>query len=583
MTRQKWIGLVLLVGIAVVPLLGSSAGKVSGIIQDTRGTPLSKARVAVVDPKALDKSVAATQTTPEGIFTIANLQPGKYALKVSLAGFKPLTESTVEISPGQTTIVTLFLDALSALDNQEDPRNWPLKAVLRGEPTDRMIFRHQAEEVAEVETPKSPFLGSGTVEVTSTGNLSGDDYTVFPFPFGNGLLTSFAYLEPLGHRARYILAGQLHSGDNSLWKIKNYFTYQLDPGHEVRMILGYGRIGFTEPRAASWSNPEGLRADVLLLEDVAAVRNLHLVLEESRQAGPLRVVYGFDTTLVRAGVSHLLWNPVLQVFLTPTDNLGIRGRISSRRESAQSSLALPEEQSVNLADAVYISKVDGRIRTGSTRHYDLSLVRKLDPDTDLEVTGFLNQVTGKNVPFLAILNEGGQLRSRLLELDDRAASMSGLRFVINRRLLSCLNGTVAYAVGSGATLPSRLNSPVTNEDALLAFVERELYQAVTTQVDTAIEKFNTEISTIYQWAPGNHIAALDAFYDRKDVFNGGLNVLIRQPIPFRDFLGIHGELIALFDARNLLDETIGHVQTESGDVVLVRNPRSIRGGLAFRF
>ncbi len=49
-----------------------------------------------------------------------------------------------------------------------------------------------------------------------------------------------------------------------------------------------------------------------------------------------------------------------------------------------------------------------------------------------------------------------------------------------------------------------------------------------------------------------------------------------------DFLSSY-RIEALLDIRNLTNEDLGKIRTEMGDVSLVRNPRTIRGGISVRF
>ena len=49
-----------------------------------------------------------------------------------------------------------------------------------------------------------------------------------------------------------------------------------------------------------------------------------------------------------------------------------------------------------------------------------------------------------------------------------------------------------------------------------------------------------------------------------------------------DFISAY-EIEALVDIRNLTNEDLGTVRTEMGDLSLVRNPRTVRGGISVRF
>jgi hypothetical protein len=59
----------------------------------------------------------------------------------------------------------------------------------------------------------------------------------------------------------------------------------------------------------------------------------------------------------------------------------------------------------------------------------------------------------------------------------------------------------------------------------------------------------------------------------------GANVLIRQPIPVPDWMRTSGKWEALVDVRNLFDQRLDRIATTDGEVLLTRNPRSLRFGL----
>jgi hypothetical protein len=62
----------------------------------------------------------------------------------------------------------------------------------------------------------------------------------------------------------------------------------------------------------------------------------------------------------------------------------------------------------------------------------------------------------------------------------------------------------------------------------------------------------------------------------------GVNFRVRQVIPIPEFMG-SGRWEALVDVRNLFDQGFDHVRTKDGEVLLTRNPRSLRFGLNLNF
>jgi len=63
----------------------------------------------------------------------------------------------------------------------------------------------------------------------------------------------------------------------------------------------------------------------------------------------------------------------------------------------------------------------------------------------------------------------------------------------------------------------------------------------------------------------------------------GINFRIRQAIPLPEFMGSAGRWEALVDVRNLFDQGGDVIRASDGEVVLTRNPRSLRFGLNLNF
>src|ERR1700758_4068697 len=75
-----------------------SGGKITGTVTDSKDAVLPGARVEVQQNGLV---VASAATDGQGQFTVSNLAPGSYAVRISYLGFSPFsTNSTV--TAGQT-------------------------------------------------------------------------------------------------------------------------------------------------------------------------------------------------------------------------------------------------------------------------------------------------------------------------------------------------------------------------------------------------------------------------------------------------------------------------------------------------
>ena len=90
---------------------------------------------------------------------------------------------------------------------------------------------------------------------------------------------------------------------------------------------------------------------------------------------------------------------------------------------------------------------------------------------------------------------------------------------------------------------------------------------------------------------GSPITNVDSLADVYETGNQGVNLFVRQVIPVPlGSLSLFGvdlftpqQIEALLDIRNLTNANLARLATARGDIALVQNPRSVRGGIALRF
>ncbi len=85
-------------------------GEITGFVVDESGDPLPGAAVVLKGEKLLQSSLSAV-TNEKGFFRLLNLNPGAYALEISLAGFNTMKLGNVRVSVGQSEPVRAVLTA----------------------------------------------------------------------------------------------------------------------------------------------------------------------------------------------------------------------------------------------------------------------------------------------------------------------------------------------------------------------------------------------------------------------------------------------------------------------------------------
>jgi hypothetical protein len=86
-----------------------------------------------------------------------------------------------------------------------------------------------------------------------------------------------------------------------------------------------------------------------------------------------------------------------------------------------------------------------------------------------------------------------------------------------------------------------------------------------------------------RWYPGNPVTPIDWFSDRMDIGTKSVNFEIRQVIPMPEFMGNSGRWQILIDLRNVFNHGKEVLPISDGELVLNRNPRSLRFGLNLNF
>ncbi|MDA2927668.1 carboxypeptidase regulatory-like domain-containing protein [Acidobacteria bacterium AH-259-G07] len=578
-------------------VLASSLGHFTGILQDQTGQPVANILVALLQKSSAQSLPILTRSNAGGEIQLNNIETGNYEILVKSSKYLSPQKNVIQVRPGKTTVVTLILQQLFQLDSSGG-ENLSVKTLLRTSEERRLIFRDFPEATSETSKtrPLAPFFEEAAFEVYSNAGLDGD-YFVFPGNAAGGTTTNFAFVESAWGNNKYIMAGQLNSGEDSLWRLKNIIEYPLNDSHSMRVFVGYGRMSFDQPSLALLSNPtalgDNLGDNLDYTRALGTTQILSLGFQERLLLGSaLSLLWGLELDQVRTNVRRTFLNPNAELSFSPTGHTKVQLLMASKRITHRSSLVLPDGDVVNLSDAVYFSRVGDQFSIGTSRHYQASITQQLNQDTGIEFAAYENQLFGGATPFLAVFKYQPEVQA--LHLDDEQANNSGYRLTLRRRLGPNLHTSVSYIRGNGAGVNWQGPALVFEESSTRALVERKNYHAVSTEIEAYIPSSRTHLNALVKFVPnGNPITTLDPFSDTYETGNEGINLFVRQMIPVPagwlsfvglDFLSVYQYKIeALFDIRNLTNEDLGKMQTAMGDVTLVRSPRTVRGGVALRF
>ncbi len=567
------------------PAYSKGDGRVSGMVKSTSGIPLSNAVIKIFRLAEQDPPVLVLRSDRRGFFKSQRLNPGEYYLEVTSPGYQASTSGSFTVNPGRTISFEIFLQELiDYISNDEDPRNWELETVMRSSSGRRLIFRDfPTDWLPPNAIPQPEFCRSGSMSIASGPIPYGISYLARPQASQSGISSNFAYTEPLSRHSRMILSGQLDFGGGSFWRLRNTYNYRPDIDHDYRISLGYGRMDINY----LGSNP--ISPQLLAGESEQrqpAVRTLAFGFEgHSRLSDLMAIKYGFDYSRLHYGSSKNFFYPSLQVLLTPLDGWNVRALATSQRLSDSNTVLLPDGELLNVSEPTMITMVDNHVSMSQVRHTEISVEKSLLRNTILQAALYQDRAQGPGFPLMVTTVTPSGRKSHLIELGDDRSSQKGLRITVNQKFLDFLQGSIAYGYGTAATISDidQLISSSTLDGDFLSYTEQRYQHAITGRIDATIPATKTSLTATVRWCPRNPLTPINWFSDRMDIGTRSTNFEIRQTLPFPEFIAATGQWEFLVDLRNVLNQGKEIITTSDGEIILNRNPRSLRFGLNLNF
>jgi hypothetical protein len=555
-------------------------------VKSSSGNPLSDAIIKIFKAAHQGETFFIAKSDKYGFFRKANLTPGTYYLQVSRKGFEPVTTAKFAISPGGATALDIVLQDFVDYFSKDDPRNWDLKTVMRSSSERRLVFRNQPDqtEAPETETAsKASFDRIGAVNLASNASLNSENYLIRPQAGQNSVTSNFAFTEPINQRSRMIISGQADFGYNSFWKLRNEYHYRPDCNHDYKISAGYSRMNIS-PAAVSAKPSQFFEQNPNLPE--SGVQTLAFGMEGTTKfLDMLSVRYGLDYSRLHYAGDRSFTYPSLQILVTPLRKWSFKSSFSSKRVSDTNSIILPDGEQLNLSEPTIITIVGDRVSMTQVRHAEISAERAIDPSTAIEFAVYNDQTRGPGLPIQMTIIAPAGLKTSLIELNEDHSNQQGARITVNRKLLDFIKGSVAYVYGEAASI-SNVESIAGNKvvpDLIRSFARQRYYHSITGKVNAKLEATQTNLMATVRWHPGNPVTPIDWFSDRMDIGTKSVNLELRQRIPTSTWFGSTDRWEALIDLRNIFNQGREVMPTSDGEIVLNRNPRSLRFGFSLNF
>ncbi len=557
---------VVVLGLTLSALAVDGPGSISGYVRSSTGVPQMGAVVEVLSIAAQNLKVF---TDDRGFYSISNLVPGTYTLKVSAPSFLPALRDRIGLRAGSAMVVNVTLNTLfEAMQlgpirgpSDDDDWKWTLRSaanrpILRVLEDDAQATEAVAKEKSEGEEHDlkaslsffagAPSEGYGTVSDMSTG-----------FSIEHKVLAEDAVR----------LQGNVGYGQGAGAAIlRTSYTHHAANGSEPTVALTVRRLA---PPVGSFRQ-QGLQAFGLTTTDELQVGNV------------LELKFGSELQTVQFMGRFTAFRPFGTADLHVSPNTVLEYRFASSRPSD----AMTKDGEIESSD---LGQSGPRVSIASfspalerARHHEVSLSHRIGKN-NMQVAFYSDRVRNTVLTGVGMATaEGGEL---LPDVDSGTFSYqgtnldtNGVRVVLQRKLTSDLTATLDY--GYGGVLD--LAQPDIELREARQSLNTARRHAVTAKFNGKLPGCRTQWTTSYGWVSGSGLTQVDMFNASAGQSDPYLNVFLRQPLPGFSFLPVHME--AMLDLRNLMAQGYVPVMGQDGRTVyLVQSARSVRGGVAFTF
>lgn len=558
-------------------------GRIQGKILARDGQALAGAVVTIFKEDRNGGIIQYTRTDGRGEYSFRNVAPGQYSLQVNHQGYRPLVKPMLSVAQGKTLTLNVFLLEILDLISSDDPRNWGVATLMRSTSDRRLIFRNLDDSGAGRTDAAAGYERNGAITLSSSTELGGD-YSVYPNGGFAGVVSNFAYSEPIARNARMILAGQLSAGYDTRWRVRNTFQFRPQTGGDLELTLGYGRQNLASTTLGTMAGPARFFALDPSLRD-AGVETLNVGFTGRDQLlDTFAIEYGFDLSQVRRGSSRRAFSPHFQLVAAPSRGWILRSMMASKRMSEANSIVLPDGELINLMEPIYITEINGTLSVSQFKHAEFGLERAVGGNSALEFSLYEDRMTGPGMPLAWRIEAPGQSRkTRLAQLREEQTEQRGARMAVRHRFLDTLTGSVRYVYAAGCGLDATATPGAASSDSLAGWIQGGRFHSLTGSVHAKVPVTRTDLRATLRWQTGYPATPIDLFSDRTDSEAKGFALYVRQIIPLPEFLYGTGQWVALVDLRNLFDQGKYIIPIREGFLILTPAPRYVRFGLNLNF
>ena len=588
----------------VTTIASAETGLIEGKVTDELGKPLDGAVVS-----ALGGTTAFAVSDKSGNYSLKQLPPGPYLVRVHLAGFLAGRSSMVNVRPaarsassfkmrreGAANAPRISEAAVSAIgaapadtpnteDRNETELGWRLRHLKRG------VLRN-ANTLAGIPanddwfiTDSFEFLGRavGSSAKAATAlftdlSIGGQVNLLTTGAFDNPLqllqldhtssVAFFAVGAPVGTHGDWTVRAAMNQSDLSSWMLADSYVVKAQVPHRYQFGMSYSLQRYEG----------GNTAALMAVADTA--RNVGSVFAYDEWEISRYVSIGYGATY--AHYDYLrgpsLFSPRFSATFSPSKVWRVRASAAREVSAPGSQEFIPPTSAEYLPPQRTFSPISNAgLRTQELQNYEFGIERVLNGAT-LAVRAFDQHIEDQTVTVFGLRRDTVSSLGHYYVGAAGNAAVRGVGVTFTHALASNVRGSVDYSFAAAdwtaVSLPGEY--AVLSRWVPSAVRAKERIHDVTTTLEGEIPSSATRLVVLYKLN--------DAFSAADQVeapgFGARFDIRVTQALPFMNFRTSHWEM--LVGVRNLFHDSLenGSIYDE---LLVVRPPKRLVGGLTVKF
>ena len=589
----------------VTVVAAADTGLIEGTVSDERGKPLDGAVIS-----ALGGTTVFAVSDKAGRYTLKQLPPGPYLIRVHLAGFLAARSTMVNVRPsariassftmrreGNANAPRISEAAVAAIgaapedtakpeDRNESELAWRLRHLKRGVLRDTNVPGGFADDGDWFITDSFEFLGRavGTSAKAATAlfsdlSIGGQVNLLTTGAFDNPLqllqldrtssVAFFSLGAPVGDHGDWTVRAAMNQNDLSSWMLAGSYVVKAPVAHRYQVGMSYSLQRYEG----------GNTAAMMALADTARNVGSVFAYDEWQVSRYVSLGYGASYAHYDYLQGPSLFSPRLSMTLSPTSSWRVRAAVAREVSAPGAEEFIPPTSAEYLPPQRTFSPLSSAdLRTQELENYEFG-VDHVWKGAALGMRVFEQRIDDQTVTVFGLRRETASSLGHYFIGAAGDATVRGVGVTFSHAFASNVRGSVDYsfAAADWTALTTPVEYAVLSRWVPSSLRSREHIHDVTTSLETEIPYSATRVVVLYKLNDAFAAAGRD---EDAPGFGARFDVRVTQALPFMNFRTSQWEM--LVGVRNVFHDSLANTSIYD-ELLVVRPPKRLVGGLTVKF